>query len=1115
MTGEIKAIRLKAPKGDKPVIAGEPQGIVLRASPSRSPELSDINSSVPDSPSFLATTGSALHTLGSVLNWPSRLVHGTINAATGGEGGFGNLNPVDSTGGIEASQHLVRAGIMPANNPNEWELSDLARGAADIAGDPTTWIGLGGMTRAGNVAAKSGSLAKGFVPQIAAGQRALLTARVPFGDVIGELGTGTGAASALTKLGNATRVTPLAKSIANSEYGRIAKGLFDARMRNTTRADLQSLMPQHAEALANSKRKIDALVIRVGREVAKESNPTATSKVLHSVLEGVTDISALPPKFHRPVNELKNLYRRQLRKGIEFGTGYAGPLNDPALRDATGNLKGFASRYKTNLPSTRHLSGSKTVRAIKRKDMLKGFTMGTHADGGVNDVLSTLAKAAHSPGMAALSRADKITSLKGILTTDPRFAGKIIPTYDKMISVTRSGKKVAKAKTFDRLEQLAEYAIDNPGLATQNLFGNEPLADILRGLHRGATRGHSAELVSKALAGNIGYAGPDATTLDKALKSLGYRSQIANKIAASMGTKIVPNHLITALSTAATKADHDAAMKAIKQARHSFMSQPVDPDLISELKMTGSTKAATPASSRFANQWQQGLNLFKSGILAFPSSRFRDLFSGAVKNLLNGWGFSNAYAESARLMNGELLKGDYRHLDFVKNWFKKSGLDISKATPDQQTEAVRQMVAVHLPREHGLLGDLPKGATGTELKDVLVNVPGQHKSTLNEQFVTGPLRELTDPSTAGQARSWNPLAVRGVGGRTDSAFRPVRASEQFSEASDQLNRNAGFLHQVNKGTHERVAAKNVNRAQVDYDPETYSDLEKNIKRNFAPFYSFTSRSVPETVRQLADFGSPTSHLIKSQTRAYNGDASIPEYVLDSSGVPLGQSDDGTKRFLTGLGLMHEPGAKIVGQLASGDLRGAAANVLSGANPFIIAPAEQIFGTSLFREGEPLRDLESNTGRLLSNIGVLSGMREPGAGPVSYPGKNAVDVLTSMTPVGRLLSTMRQLTDTRRGIGKVLTQDESTGPASDAAEILTGALPAITGLRYTDVSPQRQIMMLRRRAEELARESGAKSSQVVYFPSDQIELLRKSNPDLADRQEALQKYINSLRLMRKK
>ena len=1041
---------------------------------------------VPETPSLLGHVGSAVHALGSFLSTPSRIVHGGINALTGGEGGFGNLNPLDSTGGIEASRHLIRAGILPKNDPTKWELHDVTRGLVDMAGDPMTVLTPFGLTKAGLQAAKAGTLTRGVLPQIAAGERALLTARLPFQGVIGHAGAGADVANALNTAGQVTRLTPAIKAVAGSKPVRVARGVFDSAMEGVTHPILQPLMKARFEKLQQAVRDRQAMLVRLGREIdpedaaaLKAGSTFLPSEQIHSSLEGVT---AAPAGFSHHTTELADEFDKALRGEQAYGPRQPVPLNDPAI-------KGYGARYKSQLPGDKLTGAASGARVIKRKDMLKGFTKGTHAPGGVNDVLQKLAKEAQDPAMSGLTRKDKVDALVTYLKAN--HGADIAIHY-----TTKGGKRV------NRYRQLAKYAIDNPDLADpkNKLFGNHMLADVGRSLAGSDIRRINAETVADALAKAAQPAGGPGVTLREALMgkkgSLKYRTEMAEQIGARQGIHI-PNK-------AANATGWQAAIDSV-------LDQTVDPELVKQLSFAKPRREMSAAGEQAANWWQQGLGLFKSGVLAFPASRVRDLVSGHVQNLLHGWGIpgKGAYADAARVMNGQMVKRDYSHVPAVQEWFAKKGWNIADPrfnTPENQTEAIRQLIAVHLPREHGFLGDLPSGQTGFTLQDVLRNVPGKTPTTTFRQFVADPLNTMRtlDP------QAWNPLNVRGVGGRTDTGFAPIKASEKFSEASDVLNRGAGFLDQLHGGTNVNVAARNVNRAQINYDPATYSATEKLIKRNVAPFYSFTSRIVPETARQIADLGSPTSQLLKAQDRMYGENPAVPDYIADSAGVPMGRRPDGTLEFLSGLGLMHEPATKMLGQAVQGDAKGLTLNALAMLNPFMAKPLEGATGVSLSRDGEPLANLESNSGRLLSNMAVLAGLRDPEAGPVRYAGQNALDFLAGLTPADRLLSTARQLTDTRRGIGGLLTSEEPATPGKIGYELAAGLGPAVSGLRVTDVSPRKQLVTLRKRAEELAKEAGAKSREDVYFSKDQLARLRETDPALAARQEELQHLVNSLK-----
>ncbi len=259
-----------------------------------------------------------------------------------------------------------------------------------------------------------------------------------------------------------------------------------------------------------------------------------------------------------------------------------------------------------------------------------------------------------------------------------------------------------------------------------------------------------------------------------------------------------------------------------------------------------------------------------------------------------------------------------------------------------------------------------------------------------------------------------------------------------------------------------------------------------------PFYAFSSRAGKHVATELASNpGGRMAQLVKAQDRAHAQDPSLPDSVLSGTALPLVTRDDGTKTFLTGLGLAHEPAVHTLGALAHGDLRGAGYDLLGMTNPLVKSPLEHVTGQSFFQRGEPAGNLDPTVGRLMSNVGVMTGLRDAEAGPVKYPGSSIVEPLVGSSPLSRYATTARALTDTRKSLPESL------------VNVLTGA-------RITDVSPKKQEATLLRRASELAKSSGAKSREDVYFNKSELAKLQKTDPALAKKQLELQALLNAVR-----
>ncbi|NCX56199.1 MAG: hypothetical protein EBW87_03260, partial [Burkholderiaceae bacterium] len=248
------------------------------------------------------------------------------------------------------------------------------------------------------------------------------------------------------------------------------------------------------------------------------------------------------------------------------------------------------------------------------------------------------------------------------------------------------------------------------------------------------------------------------------------------------------------------------------------------------------------------------------------------------------------------------------------------------------------------------------------------------------------------------------------------------------------------------------------------------------------------------------FGSPTSQLIKTIDRAHGGgDASVPDYVMSGTGIPLGTRSDGSKSYLTGLGQMYEPAVSQLGLLAGGitdprSLRAAGFDTLAQLNPMLGTPLQRITGQSFFQRGEPISNMDPIAGRLMSNIGESLGLRSPDEGPVKFPGSGYVDTVLGATPFGRAAAQVRTLADPRKDI------------ASKMVDTLSGA-------RVTDISPEKQMATLQKRAEDLARSQGAWEQRTVGFPKEQLAKLAMTNPELAAEQQHLQNMITMMKRKR--
>jgi len=141
---------------------------------------------------------SGLVLLGQTLNKASRATWGSANYLRGRDAGGGLLNLIpgsdtmgwtDPDKGVELSNFLTQEGMLAENDPTAWEWGDASRLAADIIGDPLTWVGPGLVGKGAGKTAKAVNAyddaikatmkAKGVGPRVAAMKTTLRDALGP------------------------------------------------------------------------------------------------------------------------------------------------------------------------------------------------------------------------------------------------------------------------------------------------------------------------------------------------------------------------------------------------------------------------------------------------------------------------------------------------------------------------------------------------------------------------------------------------------------------------------------------------------------------------------------------------------------------------------------------------------------------------------------------------------------------------------------------------------------------------------------------------------------------------------------------------------------------------
>lgn len=213
-------------------------------------------------------------------------------------------------------------------------------------------------------------------------------------------------------------------------------------------------------------------------------------------------------------------------------------------------------------------------------------------------------------------------------------------------------------------------------------------------------------------------------------------------------------------------------------------------------------------------------------------------------------------------------------------------------------------------------------------------------------------------------------------------------------------------------------------------------------------------------------------------------------------VPLSESTDGTKNYLVGAGLMHEPPTQLIGP----NLQSTLFNFGSMLHPAIKLPIELATNESLFQEGpggggRSMDDMDPLLGRTLSNIGNTLGLTNRET-PVGVPGGKLTEAVIANSPVARYLHQVRKATDPRKGYA-------------------TRALDGLTGFKIATVDPEDSDAVLREQAEQLMRELGGRDFSHSYLPESVLANLQGDEKEKALQLQELLKLLNNRQRKRKK
>ncbi len=298
------------------------------------------------------------------------------------------------------------------------------------------------------------------------------------------------------------------------------------------------------------------------------------------------------------------------------------------------------------------------------------------------------------------------------------------------------------------------------------------------------------------------------------------------------------------------------------------------------------------------------------------------------------------------------------------------------------------------------------------------------------------------------AKGWRGLGDLGTVGR------------QLGTKAEDTLRLTQFQDLLQKGFSDEQAAKMV--AQTHFDYGDLAPFEQAVMKRLVPFYTFPRKNLPKQLARATQSPALTGGPIRFSGMLQNEEGGyVPEYLRSGLAVPFGETEPGTARYLSALGLPLEEafGRLKIGQNLPETIAKTGEAYFSSLRPGLRLPLEVTTGKQ-FLTGRDLSDLHVGN---LENL-VTGGNEQAG---------RVLSELIGASPASRVVSTVNRAIDPRKYAG---------GPASAAMAEL---VPFLSGLRVSDVDVEkwRNIDARNQLERQLASSQHVKESKDYFVPRD--------------------------------
>lgn len=555
--------------------------------------------------------------------------------------------------------------------------------------------------------------------------------------------------------------------------------------------------------------------------------------------------------------------------------------------------------------------------------------------------------------------------------------------------------------------------------------------------------------------------------------------------------------------------------EAATNIRKYLLDTPLSPDQTTDLRNLFAFFESPPEVHDLLKFFDSSMTVLKGNLLATFSTVFRNMMSGTVQSVITG--DTPITPGGLKSLKDGLLLAAGKHVDApdtkdLRTLATQLGLNPDSSAARSQAFVYKFMGAMNRQRLHSqmdLIDDAALASSGTASR-VLQTMPKgvlDHVQSLKEFWRSQPV-----------IQHFNPYNLPGVLKHDKTLGRKVQRSTEhlgsyitgnMQTFGDNAIRMSGVLNRMRQygETFDQAFAK-VQWNQVSYDPRRYTRFERQVMKRLIPFYSFMSRSLKLVALDLAtNPGGGLGRTIRAQRTAVAGeDQYVPYDVQDSAAIPLGQADDGSVKYLTSLGLMHEDAIRYLAPVQG--VRGILQQLVGSSNPMFKGIVEYATNTSTFFEspmgGRRLDDLDPKMGRIVFNIRNLAadaGIGQhvplpPSGRPDPVPGKVA-EAIAANSPLASYFRYLHVATDPRRS----------------AKDKLVNLL---TGVRTKQYSSEAMIRELRDRLNAIELEMGARPVTLVTGSKRvKEELEAQGYTEEAARLEAVQKWLQRLRDQTKK